>query len=243
MRLPEYKGQTIWATVTAHNMGELPVHDQFDEIRIVVDVDKRTLKETGLEVPCGQKNARICAERWATAGKKVRLFWPQLETFQSRCDLNDVVQRKDFKAPKDYKLIVGGGSKEPPKEPPEEPKPEDPKPEFEGSPAFSDDALALEFAQLHAHDLRYVDEWGYWVRWTGTNWQKDTTLATYDSVRRVCRKAAKTADKDSRPKLIASGKTVASVEKLARCDRRLAATSEQFDANDWLLNTPVEPLI
>jgi putative DNA primase/helicase len=37
---------------------------------------------------------------------------------------------------------------------------------------------------------------------------------------------------------VASAKTVAAVERLARADRRLAATSNQWDANLWLLNTP-----
>jgi putative DNA primase/helicase len=37
---------------------------------------------------------------------------------------------------------------------------------------------------------------------------------------------------------IASAKTVAAVERLARADRRLAAMIDQFDADPWLLNTP-----
>jgi putative DNA primase/helicase len=37
---------------------------------------------------------------------------------------------------------------------------------------------------------------------------------------------------------IASARTVAAVEKLARADRRLAATVEQWDCDSWLLNTP-----
>ena len=37
---------------------------------------------------------------------------------------------------------------------------------------------------------------------------------------------------------LASAKTVAAVERLAKSDRRLAATIEQWDADPWLLNTP-----
>ena len=37
---------------------------------------------------------------------------------------------------------------------------------------------------------------------------------------------------------ICSAKTVAAVVALARADRRLAATTEQWDADPWLLNTP-----
>ena len=41
----------------------------------------------------------------------------------------------------------------------------------------------------------------------------------------------------SKPK-IASAKTVAAIERLARADRRHAATVEQWDADPWVLNTP-----
>ena len=34
-------------------------------------------------------------------------------------------------------------------------------------PAFTDEALALRFADLHQHDLRYVAGWGKWLSWTG----------------------------------------------------------------------------
>ncbi|HVL21302.1 MAG TPA: hypothetical protein VM422_10035, partial [Amaricoccus sp.] len=37
---------------------------------------------------------------------------------------------------------------------------------------------------------------------------------------------------------IASAKTVAAVERLAKADRRLAATTDEWDANPWALNTP-----
>ena len=37
---------------------------------------------------------------------------------------------------------------------------------------------------------------------------------------------------------LASAKTVAAVERLAKADRRLAATIAQWDADQWLLNTP-----
>ncbi len=32
------------------------------------------------------------------------------------------------------------------------------------APAFSDEALALRFAERHADDLRYVAAWGRWLR-------------------------------------------------------------------------------
>jgi P4 family phage/plasmid primase-like protien len=38
--------------------------------------------------------------------------------------------------------------------------------------------------------------------------------------------------------VIASARTVAAIERLAKADRKHAATHEQWDANPWLLNTP-----
>lgn len=102
---------------------------------------------------------------------------------------------------------------------------------------FSDDALALRFAELHASDLRFVAKWSVWMRWDGTRWQDDDTLAVFDSARGVCRTAAKSA-KPRLAKELTSAKTVAAVERLARSDRRLAATADQWDADPWLLNTP-----
>ena len=75
------------------------------------------------------------------------------------------------------------------------------------------------------------------MRWDGTRWQADDTLAVFDSARAVCRAAAESA-KAKLAKELTSAKTVAAVERLARSDRRLAATVDQWDADPWLLNTP-----
>jgi putative DNA primase/helicase len=106
------------------------------------------------------------------------------------------------------------------------------------SPEFSDDALALEFSRRHAGELRYVAQWGAWLRWTGTRWEFEKTLKTFDLARAVAREFANAAnDPDDGPK-IASASKVAAIERLARSDRRHAATVEIWDADPWLLNTP-----
>jgi len=108
----------------------------------------------------------------------------------------------------------------------------------ERPPAFSDEALALRFAERHADDLRYVAAWSNWISWTGVRWQPDDTLAAFDKARRICREAAAECNKPKIAVAIASAKTVAAVERLAKSDRRLAATVDQWDADPWLLNTP-----
>ncbi|HEY1864243.1 MAG TPA: phage/plasmid primase, P4 family [Roseiarcus sp.] len=105
-------------------------------------------------------------------------------------------------------------------------------------PAFSDDALALRFAERHANDLRFVAAWNKWLSWTGKRWEFDETLAAFDKSRAICREAAAACNKSKIAVALASSKTVAAVEKLAKADRRIAATIDQWDADPWLLNTP-----
>ena len=104
------------------------------------------------------------------------------------------------------------------------------------SPEFSEDALALEFTSRYGHELRYCAQWGAWLEWDGTRWKFEKTLKAFDLARIVAREFAN-APKGPGTK-IANGKTVAAIEKLARADRRHAATVDIWDADPWLLNTP-----
>src|SRR5262245_55225473 len=99
----------------------------------------------------------------------------------------------------------------------------------------SEDALALAFAERYANELRYVSMWSRWLRCDGTSWHYDDTLHVFDMVRDICREAALLSGKSSH--ITPSAKPVAAVERLARSDRRLAATTKQWDAQSWLLTT------
>lgn len=103
------------------------------------------------------------------------------------------------------------------------------------APSLSEDALALEYAERYEAAYRYVAAWGHWYRYDGSCWRKDATLEAFDRARVICREAA--AGKAANRKL-ASAKTVAAVVQLARADRRMAATTDQWDSDPWLLNTP-----
>ena len=105
-------------------------------------------------------------------------------------------------------------------------------------PAFSDEALAQQFTDRHKDRLRYVAAWGRWLIWDGSAWRFDDTLHVFDMVRSVCRTAAAECNDDRVAPAIASAKTVAAVERLAKADRHHAATVDQWDADPWLLNTP-----
>jgi putative DNA primase/helicase len=107
-------------------------------------------------------------------------------------------------------------------------------------PQYSEDALAMRFSAKFADSLRYVALFGKWYEWKSPVWREDTTLNVYDLVRTVCREEAAVVPAKERnvAKQMCHGKTVAAVEKLARSDRRHAATKDEFDAWPWLLNTP-----
>jgi putative DNA primase/helicase len=107
------------------------------------------------------------------------------------------------------------------------------------APTFSDEFLALRFAERYEGTLRYVAEIGRWYCWDGRVWVCDRKLLGFNHARKICRAAAKECNESPhRSRMLASSSTVAAVERLARSDQRLAAVIEQWDANSWVLNTP-----
>ncbi len=105
--------------------------------------------------------------------------------------------------------------------------------------SVSEDALALEFTRRHRDHWRYVATWSRWMHWTDGRWVKEDTLKVFDLARAVCRSGATLGPvNEHRAQAMASASTVSAVERLARADRAHAATVEQWDADDWLLNTP-----
>ena len=105
-------------------------------------------------------------------------------------------------------------------------------------PPFSEDAIASAFANNLQSHLRYVAAFGHWMLYDGKRWARENTLFAFDMARLVCRDFAGRAENNRVAKLLTSAATVAAVERMARADRALAATAEQWDADPWLLNTP-----
>jgi putative DNA primase/helicase len=98
----------------------------------------------------------------------------------------------------------------------------------------SEDQLALDYSHRHADDLRYCAQWGKWLHWDGRRWCLEPTLKAFDYARAVAHDYAKALDDGK----LGSAKTVSAITQLARADRRHAATTDQWDTNIWLLNTP-----
>jgi putative DNA primase/helicase len=115
----------------------------------------------------------------------------------------------------------------------------DAEPQVALPPEFSDEALALRFADAHAHDLRFIAAQNRWMRWTGAKWEADDTLFARHCARNICRDAAAECEVPRTQSGIASSRTVYATENLAKADLRLAARVDQWDADKWILNTPV----
>jgi putative DNA primase/helicase len=106
------------------------------------------------------------------------------------------------------------------------------------APAFSEDALALLFANKYADTLRYVAAWGQWFIFDGIKWDVDEKLKMFSLSRLICREAGNSVNKPNQAKAIASAKTIIAILTIARTDRRIAASVDQWDNDLWLLNTP-----
>ena len=108
----------------------------------------------------------------------------------------------------------------------------------EDAPEGSEEAIALVYATYREKDLRYVSLWGQWLRWDGVRWCRDGTLQTFDEIRSFVRTQALAERNEATARAMASAKTVASVERLARSDRRLAANVDLWDDDALALGTP-----
>jgi putative DNA primase/helicase len=107
---------------------------------------------------------------------------------------------------------------------------------LDGDP-LTEDALALRFSARHAHDLRYVAVTSTWLRWDGTRWRPEETTLAFDLARDSCRKDAAEFGNGRPPSSVFSAKTVAAVERMAKADRRQAATLDRWDTHDFLFNS------
>lgn len=111
---------------------------------------------------------------------------------------------------------------------------------FPIAPEYSEEGLALAFAEQYKSTIRYVAGWVTWMHFDTRRWQRERTLLIYDKIRTHCRKAAATVptDKWQLKNDLNKASTRGAVEKLCRSDRRFAAHTDQWDADDWVLNTP-----
>jgi putative DNA primase/helicase len=111
------------------------------------------------------------------------------------------------------------------------------------APAFSEEAVAIEFARRSKDALRYIPCRRQWMVWDG-GWHPDLELAVQHAVRDLIREFAETlgaigGDKAAgRARALASDKTVRAVLNLVRSDPPLVARAELWDQDPMLLGVP-----
>lgn len=99
----------------------------------------------------------------------------------------------------------------------------------------SEDSIAMRFAQAHPQ-FRWVQLWGHWLEWDGTVWLHDERLRVYTHVREFIRYITKDFD-DRQIRQLKKAATISAIERLARSDRLLVASTGQWDQDAFILNT------
>jgi hypothetical protein len=108
------------------------------------------------------------------------------------------------------------------------------------SPMYSEDFIALKFAETHESNMRFVNELGVWFVWVKTYWKRDRVRKSFNASRKVCREIALTVNKSAQRKKIASNATVAAVKHLAEADERIGMGIESWDQDLLLFNDLLE---
>jgi hypothetical protein len=97
----------------------------------------------------------------------------------------------------------------------------------------NEDAIATGFAERHVGELRYCHDWGTWLKWDGSRWERERRRLAFHYARHMARDA--NAEGKATP---AKASTAAGVERFAQADPRLATINEDWDRDPWLLATP-----
>lgn len=105
---------------------------------------------------------------------------------------------------------------------------------------------AERLVERHGQDLRYCYSWGKWLVWDGTRWRVDDTgeveRRAKETARSLSTEAVALPGRRRRKEVMAwarkseSGYRISQAVLLARSERSIAMTADQFDRDPWLLN-------
>lgn len=99
--------------------------------------------------------------------------------------------------------------------------------------APTEDNVGRLFERQYIGKLRYCKAWGSWLSWDGTRWRPERTDLAFDFARTQARAANPSGKTTTARAAFARG-----VEAYARASRCFATESEQWDRNEFALNTP-----
>jgi phage/plasmid-associated DNA primase len=110
-------------------------------------------------------------------------------------------------------------------------------PELHGFP-LTEDGVAQAFAIERRNDLRYCHGPNRWYHWDSTRWVVDGTKLTFNWIRELARRMARTSIDPKAPETLGKASFVSAVERLAQSDRTFAVRPDVWDRDPWLLGTP-----
>lgn len=105
-------------------------------------------------------------------------------------------------------------------------------------PDDTESRLAWGFVQRFGDRLRYVALRNEWMVWTGARWRADQTDIVHRFAAEYCSELAAGMEEARKASRVASARTIAAVERLARTHQRIALIPDDFDRDPFLLNTP-----
>jgi putative DNA primase/helicase len=119
---------------------------------------------------------------------------------------------------------------------------EDERPKAAPQP-FSEDHIAQVIARRCAEDWRYVKAWNKWLKWDSSQWRIDEIDEIANIAREVCRQAATEWDgsknlTDGARRGLSQKRYAWNARDMAGVDPALAAKSDQWDADPWILGVP-----
>ena len=95
------------------------------------------------------------------------------------------------------------------------------------------DNVEIVFRRHFAGRLVYAHAWGCWLVWDGTRWVREQTGLAFNFAREIARKMNREGKAGPSTAGFCRG-----VEEFARADRAFAVRGDEFDADNYLLNTP-----
>lgn len=104
---------------------------------------------------------------------------------------------------------------------------------------------AERLAQRHGIDLRWCEDWGSWLTWTGKHWERDkmgeVSRRAFDAAREIAREAAE-CDHDARRKALLKHALVSegagrldAMVRLTRAQPGIPVMTEALDTRHWEL--------
>ena len=99
------------------------------------------------------------------------------------------------------------------------------------------DNVALIFRERMRGKMLYAHSHTCWYEWDGTRWKKEQTDKAFDFARSIARQVNREGKAS-----ISSASFCSGVEAFCRADRALSVTGNEFDGDNYLLNTPAGTL-